>query len=214
MGCVGWGGGTNIQFITKPCGCWASFRGPPDLLCPAPSRSQAQLRFHHLQEAAVDAWASMTHLWMSAAPDYWFGKLCTSKVHILLKPSLKDFEHYLASLWNECNCAIVWTFFDTALLWDWDRNWSFPVLWTLLSFPNLLECINATKSRRNCGLPIFIELYFFPKFLRNYNGQNKASHSPKHVLSWCSEPKHVLCSLAREMSVVDEIKVAYQLTLR
>ena len=26
-------------------------------------------------------------------------------VHILLKPSLKDFEHYIASVWNECNCV-------------------------------------------------------------------------------------------------------------
>ena len=25
-------------------------------------------------------------------------------VHVLLKPSLKDFEHYLAIKWNECNC--------------------------------------------------------------------------------------------------------------
>ena len=28
-------------------------------------------------------------------------------VHILLKPSLKDFEHYLASMWNEYNCMLV-----------------------------------------------------------------------------------------------------------
>ena len=28
-------------------------------------------------------------------------------VYILLKPSLKDFEHYLASMCNECNCAVV-----------------------------------------------------------------------------------------------------------
>ena len=59
-------------------------------------------------------------------------------VHILLKPSLKDFEHYLASMWNEGNCALVWTFFGIALLWDWNENWPFPVLWPLLSFPNLL----------------------------------------------------------------------------
>ena len=59
-------------------------------------------------------------------------------VHILLKPSLKDFEHYLASMWNEHNCAVVWTFFGIALLWDWNENWPFPVLWPLLSFPNLL----------------------------------------------------------------------------
>ena len=34
--------------------------------------------------------------------------------HILLKSSLKDFEHYLANMWNECSCAVVWTFFGIA----------------------------------------------------------------------------------------------------
>ena len=28
-------------------------------------------------------------------------------VHIPLKPRLKDFEHYLASMWNECSCVVV-----------------------------------------------------------------------------------------------------------
>ena len=59
-------------------------------------------------------------------------------VHVLLKPSLKNFEHYFASMWNECNCVVVWMFFGVALLWDWNENWPFPVLWPLLSFPNLL----------------------------------------------------------------------------
>ena len=59
-------------------------------------------------------------------------------VHVLLKPSLKDFEHYLASMWNEYNCAVVWTFFGIAFLWDWNENRPFAVLWPLLSFPNLL----------------------------------------------------------------------------
>ena len=59
-------------------------------------------------------------------------------VHILLKPSLKDFEHYLASMWNECDCTIVWTFFGIAFLWDWNESLPFPVLWPLLNFPNLL----------------------------------------------------------------------------
>ena len=58
--------------------------------------------------------------------------------HILLKPSLENFEHYFASMWVECNCVIVWTFFGITLLWDWNENWPFPVLWPLLSFPNLL----------------------------------------------------------------------------
>ena len=59
-------------------------------------------------------------------------------VHTLFKPYLKDFEHNLAGMWNECNCAVVWTLFGIALLWDWNENWPFPVLWPLLSFPNLL----------------------------------------------------------------------------
>ena len=59
-------------------------------------------------------------------------------VHLLLKPSLKDFEHSLTSIRKEYNCLVVWTFFGTALLWDWNENWSFPILWPLLSFLNLL----------------------------------------------------------------------------
>ena len=59
-------------------------------------------------------------------------------VHILLKPSLENFEHYFASMWDECNSVVVWTFFSIAFLWDWNENWPVLVLWPLLSFPNLL----------------------------------------------------------------------------
>ena len=44
----------------------------------------------------------------------------------------------LTSVWDKCNCAVVWAFFGIAFLWDWNENWPFPVLWPLLSFPNLL----------------------------------------------------------------------------
>ena len=59
-------------------------------------------------------------------------------VHILLKPSMENFVHYFASMWDECNCMVVWAFFDIAFLWDWNENWPFAVLWPLLSFPDLL----------------------------------------------------------------------------
>ena len=50
------------------------------------------------------------------------------------------FEHYLASMWNEFNCVIVWTFFGIALLWDWNailkddfqscsHCWVFQICW-------------------------------------------------------------------------------------
>ena len=49
-------------------------------------------------------------------------------VHALLSPGLENFDHYFTSMWDECNCAVVWAFFGIA----------FPVLWPLLNFPNLL----------------------------------------------------------------------------
>ena len=54
-------------------------------------------------------------------------------VHVLLKPALENFEHYIVSMWDECSCVIVWTFFGIAFLWDWNENWPFPVLWPLVS---------------------------------------------------------------------------------
>ena len=76
-------------------------------------------------------------------------------IHVLLKPSLKNFEHYFASVWNECNCVVVWAFFEITFLWDWNENWPFPVLWPLLSFPNLLaywvQHFNRIRTLRNSG---------------------------------------------------------------
>ena len=36
--------------------------------------------------------------------------------HVLLKPDLENFEHYFTSVWDECNCAVVWVFFSIAFL--------------------------------------------------------------------------------------------------
>ena len=43
-------------------------------------------------------------------------------VHILQKPCLKDFEHNLTSMLNECNYTLICTFFGTAFLWDCNEN--------------------------------------------------------------------------------------------
>ena len=80
--------------------------------------------------------------------------------HILLKPGLENFEHDFTSMWDECNCGVVWTFFGIAFLWDWHENWPFPVLWPLLSFPNLLaylvqhfDSIIFQDLNRSTGIP-------------------------------------------------------------
>ena len=54
-------------------------------------------------------------------------------IQMLLKPSLKDFEHNFISMGNEHNCLVVWTSFST-ILWIWDENWTFPGLWPCWAF--------------------------------------------------------------------------------
>ena len=65
-----------------------------------------------------------------------------------LMPNLKDFEHNLASMWNEHNCTVAGTFFSIALLWDWNENWPFPVsghCWVFQIFW-YIECSTLTTS--------------------------------------------------------------------
>ena len=108
-----------------------------------------------------------------------FSKTCLniwkSMVHVLLKPGLEDFERYFTSMWDECNCVVVWAFFGIAFLWDWNENGPFPVLWPLLSFPNLLtyECSTFTASsfriwNNSTGIPS-PPLALFPKLIHKIN---------------------------------------------
>ena len=70
-------------------------------------------------------------------------------VHVLLKPSLKDFEHNLTNIQNEWNCMVVWTFFGCLPLWlEWKLTFSSPV--PLLSFSNLLTSFFGVVLRRSC----------------------------------------------------------------
>ena len=75
-------------------------------------------------------------------------------VHILLKPGLEKLEHYFASMWDECNCAVVWAFFGIAILWDWNENSPFAALRPLLSFPNLLNLKNTTSEHKEADSQI------------------------------------------------------------
>ena len=69
-------------------------------------------------------------------------------VHVLLKPSLENFERYFATVWDKCHCVVVWAFFGIAFLSDWNENWHFPVLWPLLSIQIgcNIECNTLTTS--------------------------------------------------------------------
>ena len=68
-------------------------------------------------------------------------------VHVLLKPGLDNFEHYFASMWDECNCVVVWTLFDIAfeigmktdLFQSCGHCWVFQTCWHI-------ECSTFTAS--------------------------------------------------------------------
>ena len=81
-------------------------------------------------------------------------------IHVLLKPSLKDFEHYLASMWNECSCLVIWIFFGIAFLWDCNENGPFPVLYHCWVFQMCwhIECSTFAASsfriwNNSAGIP-------------------------------------------------------------
>ena len=64
-------------------------------------------------------------------------------VHKLLKPCLENFEHYFASMWDECNCAVVWMSFGIAMKTDffqpYGHCWVFQICWHI-------ECSTFTAS--------------------------------------------------------------------
>ena len=89
-------------------------------------------------------------------------------VHVLLNLSLKDFEHYFTSMWNECNCVVVWTFFCIALLClEWkltffqscDHCLAFQICWhiecSILTAPSF-RIWNSSSGIPSPPLALFI----------------------------------------------------------
>ena len=84
-------------------------------------------------------------------------------VHILLKPRWRHFEHYLASIWNENDWAVVWACLHNAPFWDQSESdlflscghwWVFQISWhiecsilTALSFTIWNSWASSLSSR-------------------------------------------------------------------
>ena len=56
---------------------------------------------------------------------------------------VENFKHYFTSVWDECNCVVVWAFFDigmkTDLLQSCGHCWVFQICW-------YIECSTFTAS--------------------------------------------------------------------
>ena len=91
-------------------------------------------------------------------------------VHVLWKPSLKDFAHNLTSMQNEHNYMIVWAFFGIAFLWNWNETdlsqscghcWVLQICWhtecsifTVKSSGPYLGRITTNKAGGGDGIPV------------------------------------------------------------
>ena len=71
------------------------------------------------------------------------------KVHILLQPGLDNFEHYFASVWDQCNFAVIWN-----ILWhclslglQWKLTFSSPV--ATAEFSKFAGILNAALSQHH-----------------------------------------------------------------
>ena len=98
--------------------------------------------------------------------------ICKIVVHVLLKPGLEDFEHYFTSVWDECNCVVVWAFFGIAFLSNRNENWLFPVCGHCWVFQICWK--SAVLSQHKIFIFLFI-IYILKQFTeeRNYANRKK-----------------------------------------
>ena len=112
-------------------------------------------------------------------------------VHVLLKPGLENFEHYFASVWDECNCTVVSTFLalpffgigmKTDLFQSCGQCWVFQICWHI-------ECSTFTASsfriwNSSAGiptLPLSLFIVMLPK-------AHLTSHSRMSGSRWVITP--------------------------
>ena len=119
-------------------------------------------------------------------------------VHVLLKPGLENFEHYFASMWDEWNCVVVWTFLalpffrivmKTDLFQFFDHCWIFQICWHT-------ECSTfTTSSFRVWNSSARIPLPLLALFVVMLPKAHLSSHSEMSGSRWVITPPWLSGSL-------------------
>ena len=69
-------------------------------------------------------------------------------VHVGLKPGLENFELYFVSVWDECNCVILWTSLDCLSLGlEWKPTFSGPM--ATAEFSKFAGILSAALSQHH-----------------------------------------------------------------
>ena len=103
------------------------------------------------------SWNSLAFPWSSGCWQFDFWLLCLFYIQLehqgvhgsrIANIWLENFEYYFTSVWDECNCAVVWAFFviallgigmKTALFQSCGHCWVFQTCWHI-------ECSTFTAS--------------------------------------------------------------------
>ena len=105
-------------------------------------------------------------------------------VQVLLKPDLENFEHYFISVWDECSCTVVWTFFSIALLWDWNENWCDCI-------PLILMCVCVCVCAEGRKEKVFVvQLCLTLCDTMDYSAPGSSVHGilQARILEWVAMP--------------------------
>ena len=117
-------------------------------------------------------------------------------VHVLLKPSLKDFEHYLASMWSEYNRMIVFEhplslpFFGIGVKTDLFQScghcWVFQICWHIECSTFTASCFRILNNSAEIpSPPLALFVMMLPK-------PHLASHSRMSGSKWVGTPSWLL----------------------
>ena len=121
----------------------------------------------------------------------------------LLEPGLENFEHYFTSVWDECNCVVVWAFFGIAFLWDWNENWLFQSCGHCWVFQICwyIECSTFTASsfriwNNSTGIPSPLLALFVVMLSKAHLTSHSRMSGSRSVItpSWLSGSWNLFCT--------------------
>ena len=116
-------------------------------------------------------------------------------VHVLLKSDLENFEHYFTSMWDECNCQVVWAFFGIAFPREGNENWTFSSPAATAEFSKFADILSAALSQHSSfrilnsspeipSLPLALFIGILPK-------AHLTSHSRMSSSRWVFTPSWI-----------------------
>ena len=112
-------------------------------------------------------------------------------IHILLKPSMQDFKHYLTRIRDECTCPMVSTFFGTTVLGNWNEDdlvqscnhcWVFQISWHNEWKPLIAPFFSVLNS--SAGISLYPLALLTAVLLRGY----LTLHSRLSGSGWLTTP--------------------------